>query len=323
MLSVSKSGRTKWQLTAISSVMHMLVDGLCICSLYLVSQTLPVQSLAGIFLTYNALAFLTQPLTGAWADKTGRRHWMLLAAVVLLTVAVMASSAVVTVGATTTGLLTVAVLAGAGNSLFHAWGGKQVAVWTGNDIRAIGMFVSTGVIGLSVGFVFFSWPLLYAFLLCVSLLAVVYLNYDTETADPKPVNRHHLSTTVAATAVAMLMGAVMLRSFVGQNFSAGLGGSSTMVLTVGLVSMAGKMMGGWIARSLGIVLSLVLMVLVAVVCYIGRSYGLAILLTGAFAVNCTMPVTLYLANSVLPGREGLAFGLLAAALIPGYLLAMI
>ena len=32
-------------------------------------------------------------------------------------------------------------------------------------------------------------------------------------------------------------------------------------------------------------------------------------------------VTLYLANAVLPGREGLAFGLLAAALIPGYLLA--
>lgn len=38
-------------------------------------------------------------------------------------------------------------------------------------------------------------------------------------------------------------------------------------------------------------------------------------------MNTTMPVTLYLANDVLPGREGLAFGLLAAALIPGYLLA--
>jgi hypothetical protein len=34
-----------------------------------------------------------------------------------------------------------------------------------------------------------------------------------------------------------------------------------------------------------------------------------------------MPVTLYLANVVLPKHEGLAFGLLAAALIPGYLLA--
>ena len=47
------------------------------------------------------------------------------------------------------------------------------------------------------------------------------------------------------------------------------------------------------------------------------------LLVGLFAINCTMPITLYLANVVLKGKEGLAFGLLAAALIPGYLLAML
>lgn len=45
---------------------------------------------------------------------------------------------------------------------------------------------------------------------------------------------------------------------------------------------------------------------------------MVVLLVGLFAVNTTMPVTLYLANAVLPRREGLAFGLLAAALIPGY-----
>jgi hypothetical protein len=42
---------------------------------------------------------------------------------------------------------------------------------------------------------------------------------------------------------------------------------------------------------------------------------------GIFAINCTMPMTLCLANMLLPNREGLAFGLLAAVLIPGYLLA--
>ncbi|MBQ6378613.1 MAG: hypothetical protein IJJ56_07445 [Prevotella sp.] len=45
------------------------------------------------------------------------------------------------------------------------------------------------------------------------------------------------------------------------------------------------------------------------------------LLLGIFLMNCTMPITLYLANLLLPKREGLAFGLLAAALIPGWLLA--
>jgi len=41
---------------------------------------------------------------------------------------------------------------------------------------------------------------------------------------------------------------------------------------------------------------------------------------GLFLVNCTMPITLYWANVMLKGREGLAFGLLAASLIPGYLI---
>jgi len=44
-------------------------------------------------------------------------------------------------------------------------------------------------------------------------------------------------------------------------------------------------------------------------------------ITGLWLVNCTMPITLYWANAVMRDREGLAFGLLAAALMPGYLLA--
>jgi hypothetical protein len=50
---------------------------------------------------------------------------------------------------------------------------------------------------------------------------------------------------------------------------------------------------------------------------------MAALFVGLFAINCTMPVTLYLANVVLLGKEGLAFGLLAAALVPGYLFAFV
>ena len=42
---------------------------------------------------------------------------------------------------------------------------------------------------------------------------------------------------------------------------------------------------------------------------------------GVLAINFTMPITLCLANRLLPLHEGLSFGLLAAVLIPGYLLA--
>ena len=115
---------------------------------------------------------------------------------------------------------------------------------------------------------------------------------------------------------------VMLRSYVGGVFSsclAGQGGVS-IVLLIGATAMAGKMAGGWIARQTGIAWGLALMVAAAVACLLLRDAGFAWQMSGLLAINCTMPVTLYLANAVMPGHEGLAFGLLAAALMPAYLL---
>ena len=113
---------------------------------------------------------------------------------------------------------------------------------------------------------------------------------------------------------------VMLRSLMGETFTGEIPKTGVLVLLIGFLSMLGKMVGGWFARHLGIVRMLVLVVLVIAVCLVFRGHGMVTLLMGLFAFNCTMPVTLYLANYVLPKREGLAFGLLAAALIPGYLL---
>ena len=88
-----------------------------------------------------------------------------------------------------------------------------------------------------------------------------------------------------------------------------------------VVLAAACVAGGWIARQFGVIKTLMTVAVVVALCVLLRDESEAVLLTGLFAVNCTMPVTLYLANVVLKGHEGLAFGLLAAALIPGYLLA--
>jgi hypothetical protein len=78
--------------------------------------------------------------------------------------------------------------------------------------------------------------------------------------------------------------------------------------------------GGWFSRRLGILRALIVMLVIVLVCMLTGSKSLMVLLLGLFMINCTMPITLYLANYVLPEREGLAFGILAAALMPGYLL---
>ena len=308
-------------------MLHLLVDGLCVCCLYLMASSLSASHLVGVFLTYNILAFLTQPLTGLWIDRVERRHWMLLASVLLLTMAVLATSIVIRLGLSEMGMTVVAILLGMGNSLFHVWGGKQVAVTTGNDMRALGAFVSTGAFGLSLGFVFFSWPLLYAALLGICLLSTAYVHLDLKASAmvremDKPA-KHEFKRMFVWLSLLALMLVVMLRSFVGETFTGGLSKTSGLVLLIGFLSMAGKMAGGWIARQLGIVWMLTLVVLLVAVCLVFRGQGMVVLLVGLFAVNCTMPVTLYLANVVLPRREGLAFGLLAAALIPGYLLAVL
>lgn len=311
-------------MTVLCSVLHLLVDGLCVCCLYLMASSFPASHIVGIFLTYNILAFLTQPLTGLWADQMERRHWMLLASVLLLTMAVLATSLVITLRLSALGVVVVAVLLGMGNSLFHVWGGKQVAVRTGNDMRALGTFVSTGAFGLALGSVFFSWPLLYVALLSICLLSTAYvhldLKTDTEAAISK-VTERRFSMMFVWLSLLVLMLVVLLRSLVGETFTGEIPKSSSLILLIGFLSMLGKMVGGWLARRLGIVRMLVSVVFLTALCFVFRSHGMVVLLVGLFAVNTTMPVTLYLANVVLPKREGLAFGLLAAALIPGYLLA--
>jgi energy-converting hydrogenase Eha subunit E len=308
------------------SVLHLLVDGLCVCCLYLIASSFSALHLVGIFLTYNILAFLTQPLTGLWADCMKRRHWMLLASVLLLTVAVLATSIVVSFRLSTVGMMVVPILLGMGNSLFHVWGGKQVAVTTGNDMRALGAFVSTGAFGLALGIVFFSWPLLYTVLLTICVLSTAYVHLDLK-AGISAINSQEAECRFSKLFIWMsllvLMLVVMLRSFVGETFSGEMSRTNSMVLLIGLLSMLGKMAGGWLAHHLGIVRMLALVIVLVLVCLVFRSQEMVIALVGLFAVNCTMPVTLYLANVVLPKREGLAFGLLAAALIPGYLLAFI
>ena len=121
----------------------------------------------------------------------------------------------------------------------------------------------------------------------------------------------------------VLMLVVMLRSLVGEMFAGNISRTSGLVLLIGLLSMLGKMAGGWIAHHLGIVRTLTLVIVLVAVCFVFRGQDVVMPLVGMFAVNCTMPVTLYLANVLLPKQEGLAFGLLAAALIPGYLLVVI
>jgi hypothetical protein len=199
--------------------------------------------------------------------------------------------------------------------------------------------VSTGVLGLAIGLICRSWPLLYGLLLAYVAVAIVYLRSENSLAadqtTPGPSYSGgektqygnllpHSSFLVPRTwlLILALMLFVCCRSFVGEVFSGGMTKTQELILLIAVGSMLGKMAGGWIARWMGIWRSLAVILAGVALCIIFSGYCEQVLLVGIFLMNCTMPITLYLANVLLPRREGLAFGLLAAALIPGYLLAV-
>ncbi len=320
---MNKSGNTV-TLTGLAAALHFCVDGLCLCCLYL--ATAGVSELLRYFVVYNVLAFLTQPLTGMLADGVKQRHWILLTSIIMLILAVLETICVMPYcsAASVVMLMVLSVLLGIGNSLFHVWGGKETAVRTGNDIRALGVFVSTGAFGLAVGSVFLSRALMLCLLIGICILALAYLLIDTarpiDTTETDNESKAYSKILVWAVLI-LIMLIVAGRSFLGESFTKVIDKTPMVVLLIGALTMMGKMAGGWLVKWMGMVTSVILLVAGVIVCLAAKGNFIGIALAGLFMVNCTMPITLYWANVMLKGREGLAFGLLAASLIPGYLIA--
>lgn len=335
--SAAMSGNCKLNtMIGIASLMHFLVDGLCICALYLMVNNFCIADAFAVFMTYNVLAFMTQPFTGIWVDKLRNKHLVLLVSCISFALAVLMTALVVALPqlqVSLTAVMSVSVLLGMGNSMFHVWGGKQTVIKKGNDMRHIGVFVSTGALGLAVGFVLCSWALLYIFLLSICVLGFIFVKMELDMkfaqmtevkgseSDGNDPESPSWGKAVVCLAIIAIASFVLFRSFVGESISSGIHKNNLLLILFAAVAMVGKMAGGWIARYSGIVWSTAIFILGAMTCYFLKSEGMTTVLIGLFLINCTMPVTLYLANCLLKEREGLAFGILAAALIPGYLLA--
>jgi MFS family permease len=160
--------------TFLLALLHLLVDGVCASGVMIISRHLINDVEAdGIIVLYDLLAFGTQPLTGRWMDSRGVHPFGFKLAMVLLICGALLCS--LTTSIIRTAALVGTILLGMGNSFFHVYGGKYVAVVSHNDIRALGVFVSTGAVGLAIGIGFSSRMLLAAFLLVLLVLSALHL----------------------------------------------------------------------------------------------------------------------------------------------------
>ena len=321
----------KGELT-ILSICHLLVDGVC-AAVMLCDLSLP--QLAAAILVYDTCAFTTQALTGMLPDRFGHaRLFVLLSAVVLAFGALLPLS-----------IIPQAVVIGLGNSLFHVSGG-YLTLRGSRTMGPLGVFVAPGAIGLFLGTAFpvLRLPFLLLLLVLAVLDAVPELRpeqFGTPEGNDDVAGDVRLFEHFEKQAESTQVGAVSTASPLPARETAlyavllliavaarAVGGSAVVFpwktgLTAGAALTAavflGKTSGGFAADRLGLQKVAIFSVLAASLLLIFFPQSMVLSLIGQFALNLSMPITLWLVYRLYPNDPGFAFGLAAAALWPGTL----
>ena len=291
------------------SLMHLVTDGLCAYLAF--SKLYPdnPKMAALLFFGYNILAFVTQSPFGLLIDKYNKPKIFLGLSVVFMILGYAFSN-----------VWFISVLfIGISNSVFHVAGGKYVTDKSGNDISHLGIFVSTGAVGLMLGqrcFSFALMPYIFFAALIISGLIIIF-SEDSDTLSYTEFYEGGGSEYALLAVVAV----VCIRSFVGKVVTPDFALNLPLFALVALATALGKAAGGIASKIFGVKITTYVSMIVAAVCLTLGCANEFIFIIGVFAFNFSMPITLHYANILLKGREGFAFGTLAAALTPGYFIA--
>ena len=289
------------------SLSHFAVDFSCAFLLFRLGYGQPGWAVG--LLLYNFCAFAMQMPLGAMADRLNRNG--ILAAVGCVLVALSSLLPAV---------IPLALTAGLGNALFHLGGGLDTLNDSTSKAAALGVFVSPGALGLSLGTLLGKgtaiplWcPPLALLMLAAGILLLCRRTYGSLRSENVPVD---LSCTGRYLALVPLFLVVVLRSYMGMQQSFPWKAEWALVLTLMLV--LGKAGGGFLSDRLGAGRASALSLAGAAVLYLLS----ALPLPGMGAVllfNMTMPITLWAAARLLPGAKGFVFGLMTFALFLGFL----
>lgn len=310
----------------ILTVMHMTVDGLCACCLFSLVPLLAPDSIFVFFWLYNCIAFLSQPLVGLFLDKVGNRtSFFVLAVIFLLSGAFIEVLGIV--GKVHLFPYTIAILLGLGNSLFHIYGGKYVTEFSGNNMKHLGVFVSTGALGLFLGQSAASYIGVIAIMLILVLLSFLMLRVGLKRSACYHSGGSGVCSDLCSTSMqyslplfAFVLFIVFFRSFMGKMIPYEARFVNYFPLYACALSVLGKATGGYVADRLGVGRTLFITMMIAGCCFLLGYYDVVYILAMILFINFSMPITLHIANRCFPRNQGFAFGMLAAFLIPGYAL---
>ncbi len=283
----------------LDALAHLLVDAMCAGTML---GPIGASGLPELILLYNTLAFSTQCLVGIAADRL-RKHGLFSVGALLL----VAAGAMLPLPAVSR----VCVL-GLGNSVFHVAAGSRTLERSGGRAGPLGLFVAPGAVGLSLGILFPVLRPVFVILAAAVAAAMIIAQRGAPAApavrESAPVPLAPLIALTAAVAVRAVGGSVV--SFPWQTSAA------LSLLPVAFV-FAGKSLGGFLCDRLGPGKTAIASIVPAAVLIAFCSSWMIPSLLGQFALNLTMPVTLWLLYRIMPDRPGFAFGVAASALWPG------
>ncbi len=299
----------------ILSFMHLLVDGLCAYTifnrLYITDQYIEVII---VFVVYNSLAFMLQPLVGFIIDKVKKEKMFLDLSVIML---IMGSLLPLYKWITLP-------LIGISNAIFHVVGGKYTVYANSQKLSPLGLFVALGATGLAIG-TYVNYKIvqtIFAVLFLVLNFIFHMINSHEETASSSKEAYHPIKEipSKAKKWVLILSLAVTIRALMGK-VSTPLFEVNTLILVlIGIATSLGKIIGGVLADKIGIRMTVFITLPISFVLYLLFRDNLVTYIIATILFNTTMPITLYLANVNFKNHEGLSFGILAFTLFPGYLL---
>lgn len=295
------------------TLLHFLVDGICSLVIFSALYNNDYNRCLVIFLVYNFLAFLTQPLVGLLIDKYNYPRLFLIIAVGFIMIGIILKA----------WYLPSSILLGIGNSFFHISGGKYVTEKTNNNIALLGLFVSTGAIGLVLGQRYYTNLLLIIFSVLTNIIMFILIfSEEKEELKSFTITKYPLGIKYFIILFALIV-TVMIRSFVGKICIIDFKTSNLIFLLIGIMTAGGKALGGVMSKYLGITKTIIISMVISFITLVFFNDNLYLTLLGIIAFNTTMPITLWYMNKMLNKKLGFAFGILAACLIPGYLLGML
>lgn len=317
----------------VMTILHFFVDLICAITL-LMRFSVAAETMLYLVLTYNFVAFMLQPFLGFLLDRFEKRvDERIIVASSFLLLFIIAAIAPFTRQYDYLVILAGIVL-GLGNAFFHVAAGKSVLKATTKS-RDGGIFVSSGALGIALGaFLYFlNNNYLAIAILGASFIAVTYLAWmlvsigRSERTKDFVVEKHGISET--AVILVLIALAAFLRSFGGSAFqTSSIGTAMEISVIIGAGAFIGKFIGGFVYdwfKGLALIITSFVLTVGSLITmnFVTGDLSLLFLFIFGIGVNLLMAYTLDVSKRLLPKHEGTAFGLPAALLFPGMLLALL